>query len=65
MVQSLQGLQDAVLTVRKDAAFGVTVNGVSAMPVKAKSFNWIWGSGTAVAFLFSLLYPALLADLSS
>lgn len=30
------GKQDAILTVRKDAAFGVTVNGVSAAPGRAK-----------------------------
>ena len=44
------GLQDAVLTVRKDAAFGVTVNGVSAAPGESKNIQLDLGLGDSRSF---------------
>ncbi|MGT7858916.1 Ig-like domain-containing protein, partial [Escherichia coli] len=50
------GLQDAVLTVRKDAAFGVTVNGVSAMPGESKELQLDLGLGDSRSFP---IFPAV------
>ncbi|WGT25146.1 hypothetical protein [Escherichia coli] len=58
------GKQDAVLTVRKDAAFGVTMNGVSAAPGRAKTFSWISVWVTAAASLFFRQLPALAEHLN-
>ena len=44
--------QDAILTVRKDAAFGVTVNGVSAAPGESKNVQLDLGLGDSRSFLF-------------
>lgn len=50
------GLQDAVLTVRKDAAFGVTVNGVSAAPGESKNLQLDLGLGDSRSFP---IFPAI------
>ncbi|CGE34606.1 Protein of uncharacterised function (DUF3607) [Salmonella enterica subsp. enterica serovar Typhi] len=44
------GKQDAILTVRKDAAFGVTVNGVSAAPGESKNVQLDLGLGDSRSF---------------
>ncbi|GAB0774167.1 hypothetical protein LL12F53_43150 [Escherichia coli] len=44
------GKQDAVLTVRKDAAFGVTMNGVSAAPGESKNVQLDLGLGDSRSF---------------
>lgn len=44
------GLQDAVLTVRKDAQFGVTVNGVTAVPGESKNLQLDLGLGDSRSF---------------
>ncbi|MGV7963855.1 Ig-like domain-containing protein [Photorhabdus tasmaniensis] len=44
------GKQDAVLTVRKDAAFGVTVNGISAAPGESKNVQLDLGLGDSRSF---------------
>lgn len=44
------GPQDAVLTVRKDAKFGVTVNGVSAEPGESKNVKLDLGLGDSRSF---------------
>ncbi|KOY62823.1 hypothetical protein AM629_06300 [Photorhabdus heterorhabditis] len=49
------GLQDGVLTVRKDAAFGVTINGVSALPGESKNITLDLGLGDSRNFP---IYPA-------
>lgn len=50
------GVQDAVLTVRKDAAFGVTVNGVSAAPGESKTIQLDLGLGDGRSFP---IFPAI------
>jgi len=44
------GPQDAVLTVRKDAKFGITVNGVSAAPGESKNVKLDLGLGDSRSF---------------
>ncbi|EHS0389559.1 DUF4165 domain-containing protein [Salmonella enterica] len=44
------GKQDAILTVRKDASFGVTVNGVSAAPGESKTVQLDLGLGDSRSF---------------
>ena len=44
------GKQDAILTVRKDAAFGVTVNEVSAAPGESKNVQLDLGLGDSRSF---------------
>lgn len=53
--QLATGVQKAILTVRRDAAYGITVNGISALPGESKDIVLDLGLGEAKTFP---IYPA-------